>query len=113
MQGEGSYIRMYQIDNFTSLNTSISCTDANTGTCSVSIVGNTRIVCADREDQDIAGWSKYEDMLDAWSYELNDNNTSMDVNGNFLYNNILYDNINDMKRAKYGWRIAEKCDWDN
>lgn len=112
MQGEGSYIRMYQIDNFTSLNTSISCTDANTGTCSVSIVGNTRIVCADREDQDIAGWSKYEDMLDAWSYELNDNNTSMDVNGNFLYNNILYDNINDMKRAKYGWRIAEKCDWE-
>ena len=46
-------------------------------------------------------------------YELNDNNTSMDVNGKFLYNNILYDNINDMKRAKYGWRIAEKCDWDN
>ena len=112
LSGEGSYIRMYQIDNFTSLNTSISCTDANTGTCSVNIVGNTRIVCAEREDQDTAGWSKYEDMLDAWSYELNDNNTSMDVNGNFLYNNILYDNINDMKRAKYGWRIAEKCDWE-
>ena len=112
LEGENKYIRMYQIDNYTSINTSISCTDPNSGTCSVNIVGNTRIICAEREDQDTAGWSDYQDMIDAWAYELDDNSTVMDADGNYLYNNILYDNINDMKQAKYGWRIAEKCDFE-
>ena len=112
LEDENSYIRMYQVDNFTSLSTDIDCNNAGSGSCSVTIVGNTRIICAERQKQDDTGWSDFDAMLNGWSYELDDNDTIMDANGRFLYNDIVYDNINNMKQAKYGWRIAEKCDFE-
>ena len=44
LEDENSYIRMYQVDNFTSLSTDIDCNNAGSGSCSVTIVGNTRII---------------------------------------------------------------------
>lgn len=112
LEGEDAYIRMYQVDNFTSLSTSIDCNNAGSGSCSVTIAGNTRLVCAEREQQDTSGWANFDEMLNGWSYEIDDNDTVMTEKGDYLYNNIVYDNINDLKRAKYGWRIAEKCDFE-
>jgi LysM repeat protein len=114
LEGNSAYLKMYQIDNFTTVSTSNSVNGTSPGTCRVSLVGGQRVICAERNEQDSTGWGAGEagffSMLSGWSSSIDDGTTSMDVNGDYLYNNILFDNIDDMKEAKYGWKIAEKCD---
>ena len=114
LEGNDAYLKMYQIDNFTSIATSTSVNGTSPGTCRLSLVGGQKVICAEREEQDSTGWGAGEkgffNMLSGWSSEIDDGTTAMDVNGNYLYNNMLFDNIQDMKKAKYGSKIAEKCD---
>lgn len=110
-EGENAYVRVYQINNFTSISTAIS-TEGSPGSCNVSISGNTKIVCAERSDQDDAGWANFSSLLSGWSYNIDDNSTKMGSNGNFIYDNGFFDNIDDMKKMKYGWKVAEKCDFE-
>ena len=112
MKGEEAYEKIYQIDSYVSASTSTNCSESATGKCNVMIMGNTRIICADKSDIDNAGWSNYESLLEGWSYDINDESNAMDAKGNYIYNNMLFDNISDMKKAKYGWKIAEKCDFE-
>lgn len=108
------YIRMYQIDNFNSISISNSVNGTSPGSCRLSMIGGTKVICADRSSQDSNGWGSGEtgffSMLANWSQNLNDNTTTMEPNGDYIYKNMLFDNIDDMKKIKYGWRIAEKCD---
>ena len=109
------YIRMYQINNFSSVSTSISI-NGSPGSCNISIVGGTKIICAERDLQDEEQWGSGEqgffNMLSGWSQNINDNTTTLDPNGNYIYKDMLFDNIDDLKKMKYGWRIAEKCDFE-
>lgn len=111
LEGNEKYERVYQINNFSSVSTSIS-TTGSPGSCSVSIVGNSKIICAEREDQDKQNWNSFNEMLSSWSYSHDDKNTTMDSDGNYTLGDRLFDNIDDMKKIKYGWRIAEKCDFE-
>lgn len=111
LEGNEKYERVYQINNFNSINTTIA-TSGGPGTCNISIVGNTKIICAEREQQDKHNWSSFNEMLNSWSYEHDDNETLLDSDGNYIINDRLFDNIDDMKKIKYGWRIAEKCDFE-
>ena len=113
LKGEESYERIYQIDSFTSVSTSVSCTEAASGSCNVTILGNTRIICADKSDVDKAGWSSYEELINTWKYDIEDLDTIMQDNGDYhMYSDLIFDNISDMKKVKYGYRIAEKCDFE-
>lgn len=111
LEGNEKYDRVYQINNFSSINTSIQ-VSGTPGNCSITIVGNTKIICAERDQQDKQNWNSFNDMLTNWSYEHDDNLTQMDSDGNYKIGNSLFDNIDDMKKIKYGWRIAEKCDFE-
>ena len=112
LKGEEAYEKMYQIDSFMSATTSISCSEVAAGKCNVTIMGNTRIICADKSDINAAGWDSYESLMEGWSYDISDSGGAMSTKGNYIYNNMIFDNISDMKKARYGWRIAEKCDFE-
>lgn len=111
LEGNEKYDRVYQINNFSSINTSIQ-VSGSPGSCAITIVGNTKIICAERDQQDKHSWSSFNDMLTNWSYNHDDNTTKMDSNGNYQINNSLFDNADDMKKIKYGWKVAEKCDFE-
>jgi cell wall-associated NlpC family hydrolase/LysM repeat protein len=115
--GKGNYdqyVKMYQINEFGSVSLNNSVNGVSPGTCRVSLVGGTKIVCATRVEQDKNDWGSGEtgffNMLSGWAQNLDDNTTKMEPNGNYIYNNMLFDNIDDMKKIKYGWKVAEKCD---
>ena len=114
LEGDAAYIKMYQLNNFNSISTSISVTGTTAGTARVSIAGGTKVVCANRGQQDDNDWGKsskgFFNMLNGWAENLNDQDTQMNASGNYVYKNLLFDNIDDMKLAKYGYCIAEKCD---
>ena len=113
LKGEEAYERIYQVDSFMSASTSASCTEAAAGSCNVTILGNTRIICADKSGVDNAGWDSYEELINQWKYDIDDLDTIMEDNGDYhMYSNLIFDNISDMKKVKYGYRIAEKCDFD-
>ena len=116
LEGNDAYIRMYQIDNYTSINTNINVNGTNPGTCKITLTGNSKVICAERNQQDENSWGEGEqgffNMLSGWSESIEDSTTTLDANGNFLYNNMMFDNVEDMKKMKYGYRIAEKCDFE-
>lgn len=111
LEGNEKYERIYQINNFNSINTTIA-TSGSSGNCSFSIVGNTKIICAERQQQDQHNWSEFNEMLNSWAYNHDDKNTTLNSDGNYTYSDRLFDNIDDLKKIKYGWRIAEKCDFE-
>jgi LysM repeat protein len=113
LEGNDAYLKMYQIENYTSLSTSIN-VQSTPSTCRLSMIGGQKVICAERGEQDSGGWGAGEkgffNMLSGWSKDIDDGDVTMDNDGNYLYNNMLFDNIQDMKKAKYGTKIAEKCD---
>lgn len=111
LEGNEKYERVYQINNFNSINTTIATSGSN-GNCSISIVGNSKIICAERQQQDKHHWSEFNEMLNSWAYDHDDKNNKLSKDGNYYLNDRLFDNIDDMKKIKYGWRIAEKCDFE-
>ena len=65
LEGNEKYDRVYQINNFSSINTSIQ-VSGSSGSCAITIVGNTKIICAERDQQDKHSWSSFNDMLTNW-----------------------------------------------
>src|SRR3712207_759622 len=79
-----------------------------------TVAGNTKVVCADRGDQDTNKWGNNDDgffnLLNGWAENIEDNTNKLDENGNIKFKDTIYDNLDKMKAEKYGWKIVEKCD---
>lgn len=107
------YLQIIQLNNFLDIKTSIS-TEGSIGQCSVTLAGNTKVVCADRGDQDTNKWGNNDDgffnLLNGWAESIEDNTDKLDENGNIKFKDTIYDNLDKMKAEKYGWKIVEKCD---
>lgn len=99
-----NYLRVYQVNNFLNIRTSHN-VSGRPGSCSVSIRGGERVVCADKNDKDydVETWKK---LLDDWKSVNNENIDKRTIN------DIKYDSLMDAREAKYNWKYAEKCDWE-
>lgn len=165
---EDNYLRAYQVNNF--LNISINTSVHQPGTCSVTLKGAERVVCAENTQQSSNGWFSWSDLVGGWinvdedavlgdgtgkkyttssalnlekEAEQNRKNDS-DVNASQkrgkTYNydsnfatgqswrkaeqhwagvqngpfdtDTTFRNLFKTREAKYGWRFAEKCDWE-
>ena len=121
------YLRLYQVNNYSSIRTSIS-TSGRSGSCSVVIKGGERIVCAERPQQDDKDWLNYEEMLNGWT-SIDDEGYDARYDGKFEGDQkywrvgksdwadknsegIDYKNLMKVREHKYGWKIAEKCDFE-
>ena len=117
MTSEENYLRMYQINNFFNINTEIS-VDGQ-GTCTVTMKGGERVTCVNKLDEEDKNWEDWEHILNGFTNI--DNEGESDGKkwriGTNEWNEvgsegIDYRNIMKAKEAKYGWRYAEKCDWE-
>ncbi len=121
------YLRLYQLNNFSSARTSIS-TSGRTGSCSVVIKGAERVVCAERPEQDNKDWLSYEEMLNGWT-SIDDEAYDARYDGKFEGDQkswrvgkndwadknaegVDYKNLMKAREHKYGWKFAEKCDFE-
>jgi nucleoid-associated protein YgaU len=115
-QGEDSqenYLRIYQINNFEDISTSHNIY-SKPSSCTVRLKGGERVICADKKEDDVPS---FKELINEW---LNiDNSTS--IHGDDSWE--LSDNVEDIedinftnqmkaREAKYGWRFAEKSDWE-
>jgi hypothetical protein len=116
MTSDELFLRMYQINNFSALSTSISTTQ--TGSCTVSIKGGERVVCIEKKSEANQGWQSYEELLNG----LTNIDDEAENSGVAWRCGVLgweepnsagvdYKNLMKAREAKYGWRYAEKCDW--
>jgi len=116
-QDEEKYLRVYQVNNFVNIRTSHS-VYGRPATCSISVKGGERVICAEQEDQERHGWESWQRLLKGW---VGDSNTSAE-NDNWKVGQeswslkgapgIDFKNLLKAREAKYGWRFAEKCDWE-
>ena len=115
-EDEEQYIRVYQVNNFMNLNTSHN-VYGTPGTCSVTIKGAERVICAEQIQEDIQHWQTWQRMLGGW-LNINDgdgnNSWTMGESDWALKDSDGLDLKNMLKarEAKYGWKFAEKCDWE-
>jgi N-acetyl-anhydromuramyl-L-alanine amidase AmpD len=114
---EENYLRLYQLNNFSAITVSTSV--AAEGTASVSIKGAERVVCIDRADETNKNWQSWDEMLNGLTNidnEAETNGTRWRI-GNSEWNDpnssgIDYKNLMKAREAKYGWKFAEKCDFE-
>ena len=164
---EDNYLRAYQVNNF--INISVNTTVHGPGTCSVTIKGAERVICAENNSQAKNGWFSWSDLVGGW-LNINEGGTYNDGTGvgttttSSLNREVdakeaakkanattdstkrkeNYTGINNAtgkswktadedwdgvrngpfdtdttfrtlfktREAKYGWRFAEKCDWE-
>ena len=121
------YLRLYQLNNFSSVRTSIS-TSGRSGSCSVVIKGGERVVCAERPQEEAKAWSSYEEMLNGWT-NIDDEGIDGTYDSRFEgkeriwrvgnddwadknAKGIDYKNVMKAREHKYGWKFAEKCDFE-
>ena len=121
------YLRLYQLNNFSSVRTSIS-TSGRSGSCSVVIKGGERVVCAERPQEEAKAWSSYEEMLNGWA-NIDDEGIDGTYDSRFEgkeriwrvgnddwadknAKGIDYKNVMKAREHKYGWKFAEKCDFE-
>ncbi|MFW6014946.1 MAG: LysM peptidoglycan-binding domain-containing protein [bacterium] len=100
-----NYIRVYQINNFINVRTSHN-VHGRPGSCSVSIKGGERIICAEKKQQGDANWESWQQMLSGWLSINNENEEWRTIDGK------TYKTLMKAREAKYGWKYAEKCDWE-
>lgn len=168
---EDNYLRAYQINNF--INISINTTVNAPGTCSVTLKGAERVICAENVKQSEFGFYSWSDLAGSW-INIDENGAVNDGTGIFYTagsgldnEDIQKINLDDYRKnivstqdssnrkeqmggskrqtgqlwrqatsnwtaietglfnegqifrtlfktreAKYGWRFAEKCDWE-
>lgn len=168
---EDNYLRVYQINNF--FNISINTTVNAPGTCTVTIKGAERVICAENHQQSEMGFYNWSDLMGSW-LDISENATVNDGTGtryvttsassleqirdqnqrnrlaghdtytdssrrseafggpvrktgqlwrqatsnwsaieSGLFNEgQIFRNLFKTREAKYGWRFAEKCDWE-
>ena len=153
-----NYIRVYQVNNFTGIRISSSVYGKRPGSCSVTIRGGERVVCAEKQDQDRFGWQDWNEMLNGWlSIDENGEENGNSINrkteiasklttkygmknpvspndpavlaeaaatngklwsigeDNWASKNAAnsqFKNLLKTRESKYGWRFAEKADWE-
>ena len=167
---EDNYLRAYQVNNF--INISVNTSVHNPGTCSVTIKGAERVICAENNKQSSNGWFSWSDLVGGWlnineegkvndgtgseytttsaldretvqrqekgkegaktrsstrfdvynpgtnlsktknvSWKKAQSNWSQVQNGPFSAD-TTFRSLFKAREAKYGWRFAEKCDWE-
>lgn len=121
------YLRLYQLNNFSSLRTSIS-TSGRSGSCSVTIKGGERVVCAERPQEKVKDWMSYEEMLNGWT-NIDDEGDNGNYDSKFEgdrqswrvgkddwdnpnADGVDFKNLMKARENKYGWKYAEKCDFE-
>ena len=179
---EDNYLRVYQVNNFSNMRVSTSVNGKSPGTCSVTIKGAERVICADNDQQGQMGWFSWSDLVGGWlnideggaigdgtgvdyttssinegtlksinkddsrkrNARIDDNrtqevmwNTGLDetsarkaaqsangkswktaeahwagVQDGTFDEGTTFRNLLKTREAKYGWRFAEKCDWE-
>jgi len=118
MESEENYLRMYQINNFFSIATNHTI-KGEPATCTVQLKGGERVVCVNKIDEGEKNWQDWEHIL----YGFTNIDDEGETNGqkwrigtedwdNPNASGIDYKNLMKAKEAKYGWRFAEKCDWE-
>lgn len=117
MTSEENYLRMYQINNFSTINTSHDV--KGNASCTVQIKGGERVTCIDNTQEKGANWESYEHILNGLTNIDDEGKTdgSKWRIGTSDWNDpsaagVDFKNLMDAKEAKYGWRFAEKCDWE-
>ena len=115
MSNEENYLRMYVLDNWNSINTNHSVT-SDENSASVTLTGGTRVTCVNNASD--VNYTSYEDLLNSLTSidnegESNNNKWRMSDNSwNSTTANVDYKNLINARQAKYGWRFAEKCDFE-
>ena len=168
---EENYLRAYQVNNF--INISINTTVNAPGTCSVTMKGAERVICAENSSESEMGFYSWSDLVGSWinidengavndgtgifyttgsgldnediqNINLDDymkhivstqdsSNRSESMGGNrrqtgqswkqatsnwsaiekgLFDNGQIFRTLFKTREAKYGWRFAEKCDWE-
>lgn len=116
-QDEEKYLRVYQVNNYMNIRTSHS-VYGRPATCSVSIKGGERVICSEQEETKDKGWESWQQILKGW---VQDN-----AQGEFHQDwrvgkesfatqgtaGVEFKNLLKAREAKYGWKFAEKCDWE-
>ena len=181
VQPEENYLRVYQVNNFTNIRITSSVFGKSPGTCSVTIRGAERVVCAENTNESGMGWLNWEELMNGWlsinengvigdhtgtgletttsgssllsgisaaqsgkytsgmserlrqikyKYNLSDEQASKlasstngkswktsedtwsSIKDGSLKNGTTFKNLMKTREAKYGWKFAEKCDWE-
>jgi hypothetical protein len=116
MSSEENYLRLYQINNFSAL--TIKTAVSGEGTCSISLKGGERVTCINKNDEEDKNWQSYEELLNGLTniddeaetgeYKWRMGDSDWDSPSSL---GVDYKSLMKAREAKYGWRIAEKCDW--
>ena len=75
---ENNYLRVYQVNNF--MNISINTTVNAPGTCSVTLKGAERVICAENDQQSEFGFFSWSDLAGSW-LDINENGLVNDRTG--------------------------------
>lgn len=100
-KSDEEYIKIFQLNNFTGINTSNSV--YGKGTATVNLKGGTRVVVANKDQVTQHNWKNFQDVLNGWN-SINDDSKSADYDG------VRYENLMKTREHKYSWAYAEKCD---
>jgi hypothetical protein len=116
MTSDELFLRLYQINNFSAIQTNIS--TSSIGSCSISLKGGERVVCIEKKSEENQGWQSYEELLNGLT-NIDDEGDNSGVKWRMgvlgwedpSSAGVDYKNLMKAREAKYGWRYAEKCDW--
>ncbi|MNJ90219.1 LysM domain/BON superfamily protein [compost metagenome] len=109
-----NYIKVFQINNFISLRTSTSV--YGKGSASITMKGGERVIVADKSDVNKRDWENFDEILYGWNNIDNEGGNGSwrkfkdpsDPNGAY----VDYGNLMKVREQKYGWALAEKCDFE-
>jgi nucleoid-associated protein YgaU len=113
-QNNENYVKIFQINNFVSLRTSNSV--YGKGAASITMKGGERVVVADKANVADKDWGSFEEILYGWNNVDNEGDGGSwrkwkdpsDPNGK----TVDYGNLMKVREQKYGWAVAEKCDFE-
>ena len=116
-QDEEKYLRVYQVNNFMNIRTSHS-VYGRPATCSISVKGGERVICAEQDETKDKGWESWQEILKGWVQDNSQGEDHADWRvgkESFATKGIAgveFKNLLKAREAKYGWKFAEKCDWE-
>ena len=116
MGNEENYLRLYVMDNWSTINTNHSVA-SQAATCNVTVAGGVRVVCINNEQ--MSNWTDYDTLINSLLSIDNEGTTNDNrwLVGDDYWNDtnsvgVNYKSLMNARKAKYGWRFAEKCDFE-
>jgi peptidoglycan hydrolase-like protein with peptidoglycan-binding domain len=114
--GDENYLRIYQVNNFNNIRISQN-VFGRPGSCSVTIKGAERVISADKPSTiNTEGWSDWKTMMKSWLNIDETNEAAQTGKANWEIgsqgNGVNFGNLFKSREAQYGWKYAEKCDWE-